>query len=149
MNPLHDTLVEYLDVRRALGFKLQEAETALRQFIHFVEQEGASFITTDLAVRWATQPQNVQPTHWAARLRMVRRFSLYCQALDPRTEIPSSGLLPYRYQRKPPYIYSEQEIAQLIEAARQLRSATGLRAYTYATLLSLLSVGCDRSPASS
>jgi integrase/recombinase XerD len=140
MRPLHDALAEYLEVRRALGFKLQTAGLTLRQFIHFAEQEGALFITTDLALRWATQPQGVQPAHWATRLGMVRRFALYCQAIDSRTEIPPAGLLPDHYRRKPPYIYSEQEISRLIEAARQLRSATGLRSYTYSTLLGLLTV---------
>ena len=140
MSPLHDTLTEYLEVRRALGFKLQTDGMILKQFVRFAEQEGAPFITTDLALRWATQPQGVQPAHWASRFSMVRRFAQYCHAIDPRTEIPPQGLLPYRTRRKTPYIYSEQEIAQLIDAARQLHSATGLRAHTYATVLSLLTV---------
>jgi hypothetical protein len=74
-------------VRHALGFKLQTVGITLRQFVHFADQEGATFITTDLALRWATQPQSAQPTHWATRLGMVRRFAQYCQALDSRTEI--------------------------------------------------------------
>ncbi len=140
MNPLPRALTEYLDVRRALGFKLTETGAFLTQFVHFAHQEGETIITTDLALRWATQPQGTNPAHWARRLSMVRRFAQYCQAIDPRTEIPSNGLLPYRYWRKTPYIYSDQEIAELIEAARQRRSSTGLRAHTYATLLSLLAV---------
>jgi integrase/recombinase XerD len=140
MSPLRNALTEYLDIRRALGFKLQTAGITLRQFVHFAEWEGAICITTDLALRWATQPQGVQPAHWATRLGMVRGFAQYCRALDSRTEVPPHGLLPYRYRRQPPYIYSEQEIAQLLTAARQLHSPTGLRPYTYATLLGLLTV---------
>ena len=138
MSPLRTALTEYLDIRRALGFKLQTAGLTLRQFVHCAEWEGALCITTALALRWATQPQGVQPAHWATRLGMVRGFAQYCRALDSRTEVPPHGLLPYRYRRQPPYIYSEQEIAHLLTAARQLHSTTGLRPYTYATLLGLL-----------
>jgi integrase/recombinase XerD len=91
-------------------------------------------------LRWATQPQGVQPAHWATRLGMVRGLAQYCRALDTRTEVPPHGLLPYRYRRQPPDIYSEQEIIHLLAAARQLPSVTGLRPSTYATLLGLLAV---------
>ena len=140
MSPLRTALTEYLALRRALGFKLQTAEITLRQFVHCAERDGALWITTDLALRWATQPQGVQPAHWATRLGMVRGFAQYCRALDARTEVPPHGLLPYRYRRQPPYIYREQEIAHLLTAARQLPSATGLRPSTYTTLLGLLAV---------
>ena len=71
---------------------------------------------------------------------MVRGFAQYCRALDGQTKVPPHGLLPYRYRRQPPYIYREQEIAHLLTAARQLHSPTGLRPYTYATLLGVLTV---------
>ena len=140
MSPLRTALTEYLALQRALGFKLQTAGITLQQFVHCAEREEALWITTDLALRWATQPQGVQPAHWATRLGMVRGFAQYCRALDARTEVPPHGLLPYRYRRQPPYIYSEQEIGHLLTAARQLHSPTGLRPSTYATLLGLLTV---------
>ena len=140
MSPLRTALTEYLALRRALGFKLQTTESTLRQFVHFAEREGALWITTDLALRWATQPQGVQPAHWATRLGMVRGLAQYCRALDTRTEVPPHGLLPYRYRRQSPYIYSEQEIVHLLTAARHLPSMSGLRPATYTTLLGLLTV---------
>ncbi len=140
MRGLRESLDEYLAVRRALGYKLTHAGAALIQFVEFTEREGASFITIDLALRWARQPTDAQPNQWAIRLSMVRLFARYCCAADPRTEVPPEGLLPYRYQRKPPYLYNDTEIAQLIAAARQLPSPTGLRAATYSTLFGLLVV---------
>jgi len=71
---------------------------------------------------------------------MVRQFARYRSATDPRTEIPPQGLLPHRYHRKPPYIYRDDEVVRLIQAAQQLPSPKGLRAATYSTLLGLLSV---------
>lgn len=140
MSEIQKALEEYLAVRRALGFKLRDEGTILPKFVLFAEREGASFITTELALRWATQPKGVQPAQWARRLSMVRLFAQYRSAADPRTQIPPQGLLPYRYHRNPPYIYSDKEIMQLLKAAKGLLSARGLRPRTYSTLFGLLVV---------
>jgi hypothetical protein len=100
MTKLKKTLEEYLTVRRALGFKLRLAGGLLHRFVEFAERKQASFITTKLALEWATQPKNAQPAQWANRLRMVRNFAKYHSAADPRTEIPPEELLPYRYETK-------------------------------------------------
>jgi integrase len=98
------------------------------------------FITTDLALTWATRRPTVASPEWARRLRVVRLFARYCSGRDPRTIVPPSGLLPGRYQRPAPYIYRDNEIACLLEAAKQLPSATGLRRRTYSTLFGLYAV---------
>ncbi len=140
MSELRPVLKDYLATRRALGFELRQADAVLHRFVMFAEQEGAEFITRDLALRWARQPATAKPAWWARRLGIVRRFAEYRSATDPRTEIPPQGLIPHSYRRKSPYIYSDQDIEQLLQAARQLPSATGLRAATYSTLLGLLTV---------
>ncbi len=140
MSDLQAALGEYLNIRRALGFKLRDEGTVLPQFLLFLDKKDASFITTDLALRWATQPENVLPAHWARRLSMVRVFARFHSAVDPRTEIPPQDLLPFRYRRKPPYIYDDGEISRLLEASSHLQSAIGLRASTYSTLFGLLAV---------
>ncbi len=111
MSNLRTALQEYLALRRALGFKLRLAGGLLHRFLQFAEKEGASFITTELALRWATQAR-CDPSQWANRLGMVRRFAQYRSATDLRTEIPPQGLLPHRYHRKPPYIYRDDEVVQ-------------------------------------
>jgi integrase/recombinase XerD len=137
---LREALEEYLKVRRMFGFKLRIPGSLLQKFVSYVEGEGASYITRELAVRWATQPKNCQPANWAKRLSMVRSLARYLSATDPRTEIPPGGLLPYRFARKTPYLYTDEEIACLIEAAEKLPPPRGLRAATYATLFGLLAV---------
>jgi integrase/recombinase XerD len=140
MSRLDVALNEYLAIRRALGFELREVAGCLRNFVAFLEAEDASHITTDLALRWATQPAEAQPSTWTWRLGMVRRFAAWHSAMEPRTEIPSAGLLPHRYQRKKPHIYSDNEIEKLLRQAAQLASQRGLRAHTYSTLFGLLAV---------
>jgi integrase/recombinase XerD len=140
MSKLDVALNEYLSIRRALGFELREVAGCLRNFVAFLETEGASYITTELALRWATQPAEAQPATWAWRLGMVRRFAAWHGATEPRTEVPPAGLLPHRYQRKKPHIYSDEEIEKLLRQAAQLASPRGLRAHTYTTLFGLLAV---------
>jgi len=133
-------LNEYLAMRRVLGFELREVAGCLRNFVTFLEAEGASHITRELALRWATRPAAAQPSTWAWRLGMVRRFAAWHSGLEPRTEIPPAGLLPHRYQRKKPHIYSDEEIEKVLRQAAQLASPKGLRAHTYTTLFGLLAV---------
>jgi integrase/recombinase XerD len=140
MSTIEDSLQEYISIRRALGFKMRFEVSTLPQFIRFLAMEDASFITTDLALRWATLPENVNPAQWAHRLAMVRAFAQFHNALDPRTEIPPQGLLPHRYHRKTPYIYQDAEILRLLDASSRLESPIGLRASTFATLFGLLAV---------
>lgn len=138
MSPLHHALAEYLSTRRALGAQLRWPASSLRDFIDFVEAEGAQFLTTDLAMRWALKPTGVQRATHAGRLVIVRAFAVYLQAIDPRTQVPPQGLLPAGHRRPAPHIYSDGQIADLMSAAGQLRSASGLRGATFKTLIGLL-----------
>ena len=137
MNALRQAVEEYLSLRRELGFKLHDEGYALRSFIGFCEQESAEYVTADLARRWAVST-NGQPAREAWRLRIVRHFTVHHRASDPRTEIPSKDLLPHRYHRKSPCIFSDQDVVRLIRAARELSPGTGLRPQTYTTLFGLL-----------
>jgi integrase/recombinase XerD len=140
MSALQNALDEYLAIRRTLGYKLHNDGLVLQQFVQFAESEMADFITTRLSLRWATQPVNVQPAHWARRLSILRGFAKYRSASDPRTEVPPKNLLPHRTHRPTPYIYTDNEVRCLIKAAMQLPSAAGLRRHTYATLFGLIAV---------
>lgn len=138
MNSLEQALKNYLRIRRSLGFLLREPASCLRNFVAFLQAQRASYITTELALRWATQPTKDQPSTWAWRLGMVRRFAIWLSAFEPRTEIPPVGLLPHHYRRKLPHIYSDEEIEKLLRRTQELPSPKGLRARTYTTLFGLL-----------
>jgi len=135
MNGLRD---QYVALRRALGTKLQEPARTLERFLDFLEREGSEFITSELALRWAMEPQGVQRATWARRLGMVRRFAAWFSTIDARTEVPPHRLLAPRPKRNKPHIFTEQEVGQLMAAATRLGSPTGLRALTYTTLIGLL-----------
>jgi integrase/recombinase XerD len=140
MKTLAEHLQDYLTLRRSLGFKLRQADCLLRQFIRFAGEQQTSHLTTQLAVRWATQPSEVLPVTLAGRYQIVRHFALYLSTLDARTEVPPAGLLVYRKRRTPPYFYTDQQVVHLVRTARRLPSAEGLKGPTLSTLLGLVAV---------
>lgn len=143
MNTLRQAVKEYLSLRRGLGFKLNEAGKGLLDFVSFMEQQRATYITQSLALSWAQQPVNVQPAHWAQRLSFVRGFARHRSATDPRTQVPAQGLLPFHPQRARPYLYSHDEIRRLLSAALNMPwcyERSELRPWAYHCLFGLLSV---------
>jgi integrase len=134
MSALHDSLA-YLAVRRALGYKLEGTERLLRQFLDYLEANGADMITVEHAVGWARLPGRGQ--HWhAMRLGAVRGFARYLHEVDPRVEVPAADLLPDKSGRAVPYLYTDAQIGALIEAASTLRIAH--KTATFQTLFGLL-----------
>src|SRR6266542_2599178 len=136
MTGIRPAIDDYLAVRRALGYKLEDHGWLLADFAAFMETAGAGTITTSLALAWATLPEDALPSWHATRLRVVRGFARHLQALDPATEVPPVGLLACRNRRAVPYLYSEAEVRALMAATASLRPA--LHAATFRTLIGLL-----------
>lgn len=141
MNTLREAVTDYLAMRRALGFKLQWAGVALMDFVSFQERRGADYITIPLALEWAQQLSSAQPAQWAKRLCWVRGFARFRSSSDARTEIPPLALLPHKSKRARPYLYTDEEIHKLLEAAAKIEPArVVLKRQTYYCLLGLLAV---------
>jgi len=138
MTTLHEELDRYLRLRRSLGHDLSDAARLLPRFVNYLEGAGADAVTIDLALAWAQEP-DAQPgtTVWSRRMTAVRGFARYLTGVDSRTEIPPLGLLPMRRHWRPPFIYSEADVAALMaQCQRSIPSA--FRALTFATLIGLL-----------
>jgi integrase/recombinase XerD len=138
VNGLGDAVAEYLAIRRALGFKLVAAGQLLPDFAAYAERHGAVTIRTEVALACARLPVDAQPVWWSIRLRVVRGFARYLHALDARHEVPPADLLPARWRRPTPYLYSDADLDRLLQAAGALPGR--LRATTYVTLISLLAI---------
>src|SRR5712691_5823601 len=75
MSGIRQAIDDYLAVRRALGYKLEDHGWLLAGFASYMETAGAATITTRLALAWATLPEDALPSWHAARLRVVRSFA--------------------------------------------------------------------------
>jgi integrase/recombinase XerD len=138
MSVLAGRAEEYLRIRRMLGHELAEAARLLPRFVAYLDHLGAEAITVEAALAWAQQPPG-RPggkVH-ARRMTVARGFARHMAGIDPRTQVPPLGLLPYRQRWRPPFIYSDADIQALMaQVPRVVRSP--LRTVTYQTLIGLL-----------
>ncbi len=131
---------QYLRLRRGLGHELADAHRLLPRFVTYLDSVDASTITVGLALAWVQRP-DAEPASsvWSRRMTVVRGFARHMSGIDPGTEVPPLGLVTYRQRWRPPFIYSEGDVAALMAAVPQL-IPTALRAATVSTLIGLLSV---------
>jgi len=133
-----DRVNTYLSYRRSLGFSLAPESLYLPQFARFAEQQHAQRLTVELAIDWACTSKRQTPITRAHRIIRLRGFARYCQRFDPDGEIPPLGLFGRTSRRLVPHIYTEQELAELLDATSKLRPSDGLRPLTYQTIYGLL-----------
>lgn len=133
-------LDRYLGMRRSLGYDLATAERILRRFVQYAGEQGVSYVTTDLFLRWQAEFGNARRSTWGARFVTVRLFGQWLHGLDAAHEVLPRGLVPYRYCRTHPYIFTDAQIAAIVEEAARLPSIYGMRGLTCSTLFGLIAV---------
>lgn len=117
MTTLRERLEEYLVMRRALGFQLNDIERQVGLFCTWLEARGQTeTFTIDDAVTWARLNPDAHPSWWATRLSLVRRFAAYLNANGVDVPVIPKGLLPAKKPRAVPYIYSQDDIDALLAA---------------------------------
>lgn len=103
----------YLAIRRAAGFALVPIEGYLRHFARFATARGETHVVATTAIAWATlAPSEAQRAY---RLQTVVRFARFLHAEDPRHEMPPLGVFRGRRPRPTPYIFSDEDIQQLLQ----------------------------------
>jgi integrase len=134
MSNLQVAAEDYIAIRRSMGFKFEEAAKLLSDFVRHLERDRSHVITSVAAISWASAVGG-HPNWWGKRLSVVRGFARYLQGLEPGHEVPPLGLFPTRPCRATPYLYSDEDVARLMAAARSLRASWGR---TMETLIGLL-----------
>ena len=131
----------YLNERRQLGFGLRTPGYAVISFARYIDALNSHEpLTVEIMADWARQDKGKtgKPSTWARRLKNLRSFCRYLQQFEPRTEVPDDSIFGRIGQRLAPHIYSEQEIIDLLAAARRLGPSPGLRGVIYETLFGLI-----------
>ena len=132
---LADDVERYLSLRRALGYELRDVAINLRSYARFADSRRDIHIHTATVHAWATNAVSQSSRH--RRFQHVIQLARFLHAEDPEHEVPINPS-HFRKHRKPPYIYTEEEIAQLIGAAYCLRESYPLQRRVYATLIGLI-----------
>jgi hypothetical protein len=126
-------LEQFLALKRALaeadphcnsqGHKLlRYKEKLLRSFLSFWHEQGCPWpIRASLALDWVAVGSHTQhPYRDQHRVLAVRAFLQQLRTFEPETEIPENIFRPGP-RRRTPHIFSDQEVAELMEATQRLR----------------------------
>lgn len=130
---------QYLRERRRLGFQLRGMGYALRSFACYADKlQHRGALGVELMADWARRDRahSEDPHTWARRLKILRPFMRWLRQFEPGTEVPDDAVFGRVGERLTPHIYSEQEIVDLLAAARRLEP--DLRGATYEALFGLL-----------
>lgn len=136
---LHAALDSYLALRDALGFSTHAAKLLLRDFLKFVAARDSSGpLRAEVALEWACATSAQRGTAGqAARLSMARGFLAHLKASIPETEVPAHGLLA-SVRRPHPYLFTPEQLSQLLDAVALIGPRGSLRPHAYSTLIGLL-----------
>ena len=128
----------YLELRRSTGFRMRVQEYLLHNFASFAAQRSETHIRARTAIDWAAQaPSEGQR---ANRLGIVRVFARYARAEDPAHEVPSERVFSARRVRYRPFIFTAEQLHDLLVHASKLPPPGSIRPWTFTTLFSLLAV---------
>lgn len=134
---LMQAVESYLAIRRAAGFQLRKLGYLLPSFARFAEDRKEPLLCAKTAIDWAELGSS--PFQRARRLSAVIHFAHYLRAEDQRHEIPPEGIFGSQTRpRAVPYIFSPQQIYQIIREASRLKKRDPLLSHTFSTLFSLL-----------
>jgi integrase len=128
----------YLDLRRSTGFGMRVQGYLLHGFASFAADRGETHIRTGTAIEWVAQaPSEGQR---ANRLGMLRVFARFAHAEDARHEVPADRVFRARRVHYRPFVFTPDQLHDLLVGASKLPPAGSIRPWTFTTLFSLLAV---------
>ena len=132
---------DYLAERRRQGFRLRSGDAFLSRFARFVAaKRHRGPLTAELMAEWVRTAKdgNGDAGTWARSWGRLRHFICYLQQFEPDTEVPEASLFGPEPGRVAPHIYHDDEIVELLAAARTLGPTGSIRPFTYETLFGLM-----------
>lgn len=122
MSPLAGVIRRYLALKQALGRRFTTERHILTSLDHFLAEKADHYrdLTGDAFFAWCGRQGKATPTVRRNRMRMVRNLCLYRRRFQPQCFVPDTAAFPLPHQPVRPYIFSEVEIAKLLDLCPQL-----------------------------
>lgn len=141
---LRATAAGYLRTRLARGYRLADHDRLISAFLDQLAVHGATTIKITDALAFAVAPPGTTRRWHATRLETIRGFAAHVHALDPAAaDLIPAGLITAKVTRRIPYLYSGDQVAELMSAAAALLPP--LLGASMRTLIGLLAVTGLRS----
>jgi integrase/recombinase XerD len=125
-NPLSSRLsavmTHYLGLKRALGRSYASESRILHSLDAFLGPASkGSDLTPETFANWCRSLNHLSPTVRRGWMRVIRNLCLYRQRTESECFVPDPALFPAPQQSVRPYIFSEQEVADLISRTSSLQ----------------------------
>jgi integrase/recombinase XerD len=117
------TFARYVALKRALGRRFDLPSRTLCSLDQFLCDHHPKYRDLDLAAfqAWCHSHEHVASGVRRVRMLEVHAFCLYRQRTEPKCFVPDPSSFPPYHQKLKPYIFSEAEVASLLEAAADLK----------------------------
>ena len=120
---LAPVFARYVGLKRALGRRFDHPSRTLQSLDLFLQAHASEYpdLTAAAFEAWCRTQEHVAPGSRRMRMIVVHNFCLYRRRTEPQCYIPNPASFPKPHQRLQPYIFSEQEVARLLQAASRLK----------------------------
>ncbi|MHB8354577.1 MAG: tyrosine-type recombinase/integrase [Burkholderiales bacterium] len=115
----------FLRFKRAMGFRYYRAEITLNGFVRFMGQHWGEEtpVALDLAVRrWSNRIAGRKGVTVSQEFGTVRQLCLYRRRSDPSGYVPEHALAPIKESVFLPYIFTHDEVCQMLVAASEYQA---------------------------
>ena len=116
---LSASINSYLVLKRALGRQYSNEEHVLAHLDRFLAARRVDLNAATFAA-WCLTLQHLASGTRRARMRIARNLCLYRGRSEPGCFVPDERLFPRLHQAIRPHIFTDNEIVQLLAAARTL-----------------------------
>jgi len=132
-------LRDYVEMRKALGYKFDSQATMLRAFDAYACERGipGPTVSQDVAVDWATSKPGLKRFQYSQRYQIVRHFAEHLALRHPGARALDPKVLSHPKIQPMPYIYSAAELERLLATAAQLSRKNPSKGFTLRTILGL------------
>ena len=121
---LEPAISAWLALREALGRGTRTETCVLADLDRFLAAREAASLSAEGFDAWALTLGRLAPVTRRNYMRIVRNLCLYRRRTSPHCFVPAPDLFPACSPPQPPFIFSEDQILSLLEAAGQLSATT-------------------------
>ncbi|MGK5090237.1 tyrosine-type recombinase/integrase [Bdellovibrionota bacterium FG-2] len=138
--PLQAEMLSYMQFRQSVGFSTKNTAYIYADFDRYVgaHYSSAEYITRPMIVGYLATTSNLHSTSRGYHLTILRGLCRHLYQSDSRHYVPEPRLLRYGKGKLIPYIYSKEEIAEIIRRLRAERFRDPLMSLTCAVGVGLI-----------
>jgi len=131
-------LTDYVNLRRSVGYKMENQSAVLRMFDMYVRRRRyRGPLTQGLAIAFATANSGVTRIECWRRYQFVRHFSEYLAVFDPTRPVLDPKALPRHSGSAALLLLSEDELANLLRQASGISSKHPIRGVALHAMIGL------------